>query len=237
MKTTKVYDLPTRLFHWLFAGTFLAGFGIAKILGDDSPYFSYHMLLGLLLTGMVGLRIIWGFVGSRYAKFSSFELRPRALVQYFSNLVTAKTARTLGHNPASSWAALAMMAFALSSGLTGYLMVSGGDHEFWEDIHELSANAFIIIVIAHVAGVILHMIRHRDRIGLSMLHGKKQIVDGQTGIDHSYRGVGILFLVIIGAYAFYLSQNYDQTTQSLDLFGNTLQLGDHEGGHDHESDH
>ena len=65
MKKTKVYDLPTRLFHWLFAGLFLSAFLIAKVIDDDSPSYSYHMLLGVILGMIVFLRIIWGFVGSK----------------------------------------------------------------------------------------------------------------------------------------------------------------------------
>lgn len=226
MKKTKVYDLPTRLFHWTFAGLFLSAFLIAKIIDDDSPSYSYHMLLGLVLTVVVGLRFVWGMVGSRYARFSSFALKPSELFQYFRDIVSGKTLRTLGHNPASSWAALIMMALALGLGLTGYLMTYGSDKEAFEDLHELLANTFIIVAITHVAGVILHSIRHKDWIGLSMLSGKKKAIDGQTGIERSHRSVALLFLVIVGSFVFHLTKNYDAHTQQLHLFGNTLKLGE-----------
>lgn len=230
---TKVYDLPTRFFHWLFAALFLGAFFIAKVIDDDSPTYAYHMLLGLVLVLTVVLRVIWGFVGSRYARFSSFALKPNDLFQYFKQLLSGKTARALGHNAASSWAALIMMGLAIGLGVTGYLMTAnGGDKEAFEDAHELLANAFILVVIGHVVGVTLHSLRHRDRIALSMVNGKKEGIEGQKGIEHSYRGVGLLFLAIVGAFVFHLGKNYDANTQSLNLFGNTLQLGESEGGHD-----
>ncbi len=229
MKKTKVYDLPTRLFHWLFAGLFLSAFLIAKMIDDDSPSYSYHMLLGLILSMVVFLRIIWGFVGSKYARFASFALKPNDLVCYLKQLISSKSTRTLGHNPASSWAALVTMALALGLGLTGYLMTTGTNKEAFEDIHELLANTFIVIAIAHVAGVILHSVRHKDWIGLSMVSGKKQMIEGQAGIERSHRGVALLFLVLVGAFVFHLTNNYDAQSQTLHLLGNTLQLGESEG--------
>lgn len=188
MNETKVYDLPTRLFHGLFAGTSVAAFFIAKVIDDESPNYSYHMLLGFVLAGMVGLRLIWGLIGTRYARFSSFVLNPKDLIQYLKQLLGEKPTRTLGHNPASSWAALMMMSLALGLAVTGYLMSSGGDKEVFEDVHEVLANAFAVTAILHVAGVSFHMLRHRDSLGLAMVTGKKRPVDGQFGIARSQWG-------------------------------------------------
>lgn len=229
MQKTKVYDLPTRLFHWLFAGVFLSAFFIAKVIDDESPAYSYHMLLGLVLVFAVWLRIIWGFVGSRYARFSSFALRPAELLRYFKDFLSRKSDRKLGHNPASSWAALIMMALAIGLGVTGFLMTTGGNKDALEDVHELMANAFIVVVIAHISGVVLHTLRHRDWIALSMVSGKKQSVSGEGGISQSYRGVAFLFVALVSVFVFHLGKNFDPRDQSLRLFGSTLQLGEAEG--------
>lgn len=228
MKKTRVYDLPTRLFHWTFAATFLGAFFIAKAIEDNSPLYSYHMLLGLVLVAIVGFRIFWGLIGSRYARFSSFALKPKDLVLYFKNLFSTKTDQRLGHNPASSWAALIMMGLALGLGLTGFLMTSGieGGKENFEDLHELLANAFIIVVISHVVGVVFHTLRCRDQLGFSMISGKKQAVDSESGIRHSYKAAAVIFVIALAVFIFHLHKNYDPHTQSLKLFGNTLQLGD-----------
>jgi cytochrome b len=236
MKKALVYDLPTRLFHGSFALLFLGAILIAKTVDDDSPLYSYHMLLGLVLALTVVLRIIWGFVGSRYARFSAFALKPADLVRYFRSLLSSNPRRWFGHNPASSWAALLMMGLVLGLATTGFLMTSGiGDKEVFEEVHELFANTLIVVVISHVAGVVLHMLRHRDQIGLSMIHGYKDPVEGGLAITRTHRGAALLFLVILGGFVFHLSQNYDSKTQSLNLFGNTLQLGESESNDKSES--
>lgn len=238
MKLTKVYDWPTRLFHWSFVVLFLSAFFISKVIDDDSPAYAYHMLLGFLLVGTVILRIIWGFIGSKYARFSSFSLKPPELLNYLKNLLLGIKERKLGHNPASAWAAIIMMALAIGLGVTGYLMVTNNNKEFFEDIHELMANAFIIVAIAHVAGVILHSLRHRDGIAFSMIHGQKKPVNGETGIAKSHAGMGLVYIVTLGTLVFYLGSNYNSGTQSLKLFGSTLNLGEskHEGS-SHHGDH
>ena len=76
MRKQLIYDLPTRIFHWGFAGLFVFVIFIAKTVDDENPVFSYHMLAGLMLGGLVTLRIIWGFFGTKYARFSSFALHP-----------------------------------------------------------------------------------------------------------------------------------------------------------------
>lgn len=154
MEKAKAYDLPTRLFHWMFAALFVSAFAIAKLTDDESSWFSQHMLLGLILFFVTTLRVIWGFVGSRYARFSSLPLQPGRLVEYFKAVLTGKGKTYFGHNPASAWAAVIMIALALGLGITGYLMSTGQKEQF-EDIHELFANASIFVVIGHIAGVLL----------------------------------------------------------------------------------
>ena len=236
MEKIKVYDLPTRIFHWLFAALFIAAFFIAKTIDDDSPVYSYHMLLGLTLAFSVILRAIWGFFGSRYARFSSFVLNPVDLVSYAKNLLTSKTQRYLGHNPASSWAALVMMGLSLGLATTGYFMAQDVNKEFFEEIHELFANTFIIVAIAHVAGIIFHTIRHREIIGLSMLHGKKDPVEGQPGMQKSHFGTAVLFVALIGTFVFYLNKNYNTATQELNFFGKILTLGENENADTQDGD-
>ncbi len=229
MKKQLVYDLPTRAFHWLFAGLFIVAFVIAKTIDDDSPIYAYHMLAGLLLGFTVLLRLIWGIVGTKYARFSSFALHPKELLSYLKGIVSGDKRRWEGHNPASSWSAIIMMGCALGLGITGYLMANGQKESF-EDVHELLANGFLIVVLLHIAGVILHALRHQDGIGLTMLNGQKPELSPNGFIANVRPGVALLFVVLIASFSMYLANNYNSQNQSLQLFGSTLQLGENEDG-------
>ncbi len=224
-----VYDLPTRLFHWVFAGLFLIGFIIAKTIDDDSSWFDYHSLAGLSLGFLVVLRIIWGVFGTRHARFSNFALNPIDLMSYFKGILSGEKKRWAGHNPASSWAAIIMMTLALGLAVTGYLMSSGPNGENLKDIHELFANGFIVVVVLHIAGIMLHTIRYQEMIGLSMIDGKKADVSSDQRISSSRSVIGILLIGLVVVFGLHLIKNYDIQNRSLQFFGTTLNLGENEG--------
>ena len=106
-----IWDLPTRIFHW----TLTASFFIALATGDSDRFRDIHVFSGYLMLGLIGFRVVWGFAGSRYARFRSFLFGPRAAIAYFADLLAARASRHLGHNPAGSWAIFAMLALGVSS--------------------------------------------------------------------------------------------------------------------------
>ncbi len=229
----KVYDLPVRLFHWTFVGLFLGAFGIAKILEDESPFFSLHMLLGVALSAAVLMRLLWasvaGVLGSRYASFSALDLSPKNLINYLKGALTANSERTLRHNPASSWAIVLMILFALGLGLTGYLMTSTGNKgikEAAEEVHEFLANGLLIVALAHVSGILIHTLRHREWIGLSMITGRRKAVEGEPPILRSYWQAATVYLLALGSVGLYLKSNYDPALGELRIFNQSLQLGE-----------
>lgn len=241
MNKAKAYDLPTRLTHWLFAGLFIGAYSIAKLTDDESPWFSQHMLFGLILTCVTLTRVVWGLVGSRYARFSGLPLHPKSLITYFKEILTASGKRYFGHNPASAWATVAMIALALGLGATGYQMATG-QKEAFEDIHELMANAFAFVVVAHIAGLILHTLRHRDGIAGSMFHGNKELTSDAPALKQTHPIPAMIMAGVIGLFAFQLYKNYDAQLSTTRLFGVTLQLGESEyssegGSHQNDSDH
>lgn len=231
---TTVYDWPTRIFHWLFALLFVVAYVIAETVSDESSLFSLHIMAGLTIGFILILRIIWGFVGTTYARFSSFKLNPIELLQYLKDAVVTKTKNYLGHNPASSYAAVVMFVCAAGLAITGIMMTSGGESDFYEETHELLANIFLITVIAHVGGVIFHHIKHRDSLWSSMFNGKKQMLADKVGIASSKRFAGILFLILTLTWTAYLYSTYDSTNQTINIFGQELTLGEEEH-EEHES--
>ena len=133
MQRILVWDIPTRLFHWLLAGAFSVAFGIAVLVDDDAPAFAIHMLLGLVVALMVVLRVVWGLVGSRYARFGSFALSPKALFEYLRGALGGGGKKYVGHNPATSVIGIAMLVLTVGLAVTGVMMSSGS--EVVEELH------------------------------------------------------------------------------------------------------
>jgi cytochrome b len=233
---TIVYDWPTRIFHWLFAFLFLGAYLIVEIVEEESPIFTLHMMAGLTIGFMLILRIIWGFSGTIYARFSSFKMNPADLIGYLKDAIVAKTKRYLGHNPASSYAAIIMFVCAAGLAFTGIMMTGGSESDFYEETHELLANIFLITVIVHVGGIIFHHLKHRDSLWSSMIDGKKQPLPEKTGITNSKRFAGMLFLILTLTWTGFLYSKYDSTNQTLDFFGQELVLGEEEHEHDEDDD-
>ena len=233
-RNDSVYDLPTRLFHWLFAGTFVAAFTIANV-AEHSSAFPLHMLAGLMLAGLVIFRVLWGFMGTRYARFDSFVLSPARLLEYLKAVFVGGGRRWAGHNPASSWVALLMLGLATGLAITGILMANG-NREAYEEVHELLANAFLAVAILHVAGVVLHSLRHRDAFAMSMVDGRKQLDPEATG---SVRNRPVAALVMLGAivtFGGYLLRAYDPASGNLAVFGTSLQLTEADGAGEQDNE-
>lgn len=230
MQSSKAYDLPIRIFHWVFAILFLISFSIAKFIDDDSMLYAYHMLSGILMVSLVILRVIWGLVGSKTSRFSSYKLRPTELFEYLNSILTTRSKRYLGHNPASSYAAILMLLLTVGIGLSGLMMSLRINKHFFEEVHELMANGLLIVVIFHIAGVIFHQARHADGMIFSMVNGKKNKIDGENEIKSNHPIAAVILILFILCMSSYLFINFDNNSGKLATFGTQLQLGENEDG-------
>ena len=241
MSTTLIYDLPVRLFHWLLAAGFAAAATIALALGEHHRLFPYHAVIGLLLAVLVVLRLVWAVVGTRHARLNSLRHPPAALLSYLAAALIGRGQRYAGHNPASAYATLAMLALVLGLAATGVMM--GRGNEAVKDAHEIMAYAFIAVAAVHICGVALHTARHKEAISLSMIHGRKD-ADPAAGIHSARPGAALALLAVTAATGAALLNAYDRGKQTLRLPAvGTLQIGDAEdgpgaepGGHDSEED-
>lgn len=231
MTTARVYDLPTRVFHGCFAALFVTAYAIANLVDDESSRFAWHMLAGMTMGVAVLARLFWGLVGTRHARLSDLALSPRALAGYLKNAVSGGGRRWVGHNPASSWAALSMKLLTLALGGSGLAMASGVAPDWLEEVHELTANLFLAVVLLHLAGLVAHVLRYRDALPLSMLHGRKRDLPAGTPAVPARGVVALLLLAVLAGTGGLLLRQYDAVSGTLDLFGTRLVL--REGGQDH----
>lgn len=224
MKHVLIYDLPQRIFHWLFALLFLTSFVIGKTVDDESIIFGYHMISGILMSALVILRIFWGFVGNKHSRFSSMPLKLEYLIDYFKNIFNKDAPLFPGHNPASAYASIVMYVLSLLLALSGFQMINLNSKHFFEEVHEVVAHLFLLIVILHVAGIILHTMKKKDRIGIAMVTGFKQQVDEKYKISSNSIGVAFVLMVLFFGLAGYLFKKFDTRTGKLELLSRSYNL-------------
>ncbi len=223
MRRVLVWDLPVRILHGLLVAGFGSAFVLAELADDDDPLFVVHMVLGLLVAVMTLLRILWGVVGSQYARFSAFSFGPAAVLDYVQSLVARGGRAFVGHNPATSYATLAMLSAVLGLVASGLAMSLGFGEEL-EELHEVLAFGLLAVALVHVAGVVLHTLHHRDGIGFGMLDGKKLAPD-EAGIESSHPVAAAVGLVVTALVALWLIVGYDGRTGSVVLVGTGMALG------------
>lgn len=166
---TLVWDLPTRAFHWLLAITFVGAF----VTSESERLRDVHMLMGYSAAGLVAFRLMWGILGTRYARFASFPLSPRAVVAYLKSLLTLSPRHYFGHNPAGSWAVIGMLLLITLTAATGWAQAVEVGPRWVEDLHEGLANTTIAVIGVHIAAVLLSSVMHRENLVRAMLNGYK----------------------------------------------------------------
>ena len=196
MSTRKVlvWDLPVRVVHWLL----VASFAGALVTGDSERHRDLHVLFGATLVGLIVFRLVWGFVGTRYARFGSFAFGPRAILRYLWSIATLRPIRYLGHTPAGSWAIWLMLGLGLAVGVTGYGAYNDGP-EWLEDAHEAFAWTMLAVVGVHVTGVLLSSVLHRENLVAAMITGRKR-GEAARAIPRSRWVMGVAVAALVLAF-------------------------------------
>ena len=114
-KWVRVWDPLVRLFHWSLVATFI----IAWLSGEEEGLL--HVYAGYAVMGLVVFRLLWGFIGTRHARFRSFLYSPQRTLRYLGSLFSSVPEHYTGHNPAGGWMIVALLASLLVTGYTGLL--------------------------------------------------------------------------------------------------------------------
>lgn len=186
-----IWDIPTRLFHWLLAASF-AG---AWLTSDSERWRDLHVMFGYTLAGLIVFRLVWGLVGSRYARFGSFLFRPGEVLAYARSLASRSPRHYLGHNPVGSLAIFLMLALGLVTAASGYAHLQHWGGEWLEEFHEGAAVAMLVVVGVHVGGVLLSSLLHKENLVRAMVTGRK---DGEPGNGATRRHAAVAALLLLG---------------------------------------
>ncbi|WP_286237875.1 cytochrome b/b6 domain-containing protein [Neptuniibacter halophilus] len=178
----KIWDLPTRLFHWSLASLFV----FMIVSGNSDDMVEWHFYAGYLLSGLLLFRVLWGLLGTRYARFSSFVFHPGETLSYLKSLFSSEHRAYAGHNPIGGLMVFALLLLLAVQSVTG--MMSTDDIIWYGPLynlvdeetaglagyihHELQLILQLLVGL-HIFAIIYHKVRFKESLAPAMLHGKK----------------------------------------------------------------
>jgi cytochrome b len=204
----RVWDLPTRLFHWLLATAFVALIVTGHV-GDE--VLQWHMRIGLLALALLGFRLVWGLVGGRWSRFASFFYSPSTIRRYLRGEHRPGDWFEVGHNPLGSLSVVALLALLVVQVGTGLVAddevaTTGPLNRFATHAKGLQASAWhtgpgqwilVALVSLHVAAIVVYRLRGTNLVP-AMLHGDKDL---PAGAPASADGTGKRLLALAVAAA------------------------------------
>jgi cytochrome b len=222
MATVKVWDLPTRLFHWSLVTVFAFQYITVELLDDAMQL---HFYGGYVALGIILFRIIWGFVGTYHARFSHFIYSPNEAFSYLKESAKGNAQTYLGHNPLGGYSVLAILAVMLTQATSGLFMtddifLDGPYYGVFSDsiddimnfLHHNAITLMYALIALHLAAIIWYSVKKKQKLVPAMLHGNKP---SDTNSAQASKGglqsasvatpwIRFMFVVLIVAAAVYL---------------------------------
>jgi len=212
--TIHIWDLPTRLFHWLLVICLIGSFVTVKVGGF---WMDYHFLFGYAILALLAFRVCWGLVGPRHARFGNFVRGPRTLLAY----LRGRHAGGGGHSPLAALSVIAMLLALGVQAVTGLfandgimnegplaIRVSGATSDTLTGIHLLNETVLLVLIGLHLAAIVCYAVRGQ-RLARAMVTGDKSIRDVPPGTqpsrdDAGVRAAGIFLGAAGGALVWWL---------------------------------
>ena len=166
----RVWDLFVRAFHWALA----ASFAVAWLSSEN--WERLHDAVGYAAGALVALRVVWGFLGPRYARFAQFVRSPDTVIAYLRAIKDGSERRYIGHNPAGGAMIVVLLVAIAGTAVSGWLLTTDA---LWgsavlQHVHSLLAHGVLALVVVHLAGVALASLRHHENLASAMVVGVKR---------------------------------------------------------------
>ena len=188
-RQVRVWDLPTRVFHWLLAATVIGSVITAKI-GNNA--LTWHMRLGLLALALLAFRLVWGFVGGHWSRFTSFIYPPSSVLAYLRGDTGPGGRFDVGHSPLGALSVFALLLVLIVQVATGLvaddeIATTGPLNRFVETALALKATSWhkavgqyliITLVALHIAAVLFYLFKKQRNLIAPMWHGNKHLAPG-----------------------------------------------------------
>jgi cytochrome b len=234
-RTIRVWDLPTRIFHWSLLVLIL----VAWFTGEEEGGAALvHRYAGEAIAGLIVFRVLWGFIGGEHSRFADFAAGPAAIAAHVRELFSAQPKRRLGHNPLGGVAVFLLLAVVAAIVFTGLFSgddgVGGPFVGLWglelSELHEVLFRVLQGLVIIHLLGVFVESIKARDALVPAMVTGDKTRRADEAGND-AKRASALALVVALSVgtltSAWLITQPVQAGARSGADFG--VESGEHEG--------
>ncbi|MBX3621535.1 MAG: cytochrome b/b6 domain-containing protein [Rhizobacter sp.] len=212
LRRIRVWDLPTRLFHWLLAGCVIASVVSAKVGGNAMVW---HFRLGYAILALLAFRVLWGLMGGHWSRFARFVYSPATLLRYLRGQARADEFLDVGHTPTgalSVFALLGVLAVQVVTGLvaddeianTGPLIkyVSSATSSLATGWHKHYGQWLVIgLAVLHVAAVVFYLMKKRQNLVTPMLSGDKHLPEGTPASTDSAGSRGLAAVLLAACAA------------------------------------
>jgi cytochrome b len=188
--TNKAWDPLVRLFHWSLVFFFLLAFA------TEDDWMNLHIWAGYGVAMLVAFRLLWGVIGPRTARFPTFVKTPRTAMRHLAAMLSGKAPHYLGHNPLAAMMVVALLVSISLAAFSGMVLIAAEnqgplagtvfasiDGETMEEVHEFFANFTLLLVFAHVAGVIVSSLIEGENLVKAMITGRKKARSGWADVD------------------------------------------------------
>lgn len=212
MQKTLIWDIPTRLFHWLIVASLLAQYATVEWLENKVQW---HFYIGYFTLFLVVFRLLWGIVGTQHAKFSSFVTGPKAVLNYVKTLFSRHSEPAVGHNPLGGWFVIVMLVLVAIQAISGLFMTDDifldGPYRqlanedtlaLMNSLHHFAFDVLLYVIALHIGAVVFYSVYKKQKLVPAMVHGNK--VTNTVGITDS-RIFRALIVALIAAAAVYVA--------------------------------
>lgn len=230
-----VWDRGVRYFHWLLvtavSGALLTGFFAGK------PWLDVHVICGVAILALIVFRVIWGFLGSTYARFGNFVVSPKTALRHVKDIARGKSHRMLGHNPLGAWMIVTLLAVLAAVSAVGVVVLGGVVKEGplapyvtyafareAKEIHEFLAYLIVALAGLHILGAAFESWRSSENLPRAMVTGRKRCSpDAETCAPSRAHPImaGILFVAAAAGSGYAVARHsalpaYKTPTEPLD---------------------
>jgi cytochrome b len=181
--TVSAWDPLIRVFHWSLVFFFLLAF----VTEDD--WMNLHVWAGYAVSALIVFRLVWGIIGTRTARFRSFVKSPRAVIRHLREMMTLKSkTHYLGHNPVAAVMVITLLVSISMIAFSGIVLIAvdgqgplagtlfaDADGRFIKHVHEFFADFTLLLIFAHVSGVVISSLLEGENLARAMITGRKKV--------------------------------------------------------------